>query len=206
VLELAALFAIVFALGAVPNLIPATAVVAAFSLRDDVGPVAAVLVGATAITLGRLTLALAVRRGFERFVRTGATADNIAWLHGWLEGRRRTHLVLSAALAMPASPTTTIFVAAGALHLRLPPLALGFLTGRLVWYTGAVALASGAAEGIDRLVQHGLNPLLIAAALLLVILPLFLLSRLEWRALVQERRIRFIPRRRPGTGTGGTGE
>jgi uncharacterized membrane protein YdjX (TVP38/TMEM64 family) len=206
VLEIAALFAIVFALGAVPNLIPATAVVAAFSLRDDVGPVAAVLVGAAAITLGRLALALAVRRGFDRFVRQGATADNIAWLHGWLEGRRRTHLVLSVGLAVPGSPTTTIFVAAGALHLRLAPLALGFLTGRLAWYTGAVIVASGAASGIDSLVQHGLNPLLIVVALLLVVAPLLLLSRLEWRALVQERRIRFVPRRRPGTGAGGTGE
>jgi uncharacterized membrane protein YdjX (TVP38/TMEM64 family) len=206
VLELAALFAIVFALGAIPNLIPATAVVTAFSLRDGVEPVAAVLVGATAIACGRLALALAVRGGFDRFVRQGATADNVAWLHGWLEGRRRTHLVLSLALAAPGSPTTTIFVAAGALKLRLAPLVAGFFSGRLVWYGAIVALASGAERSVDRLVERGTSPWLFGVALVLVVVPLLVLSRLEWRALLQERRIRFVPRRRPGTGTGGTGE
>jgi uncharacterized membrane protein YdjX (TVP38/TMEM64 family) len=206
VLELAALFAIVFTLGAVPNLIPATAVVAAFSLRDDVGPVAAVIVGATAITCGRTTLALAVRGGFDRFVRQGATAENVAWLHEWLERRRRMLLMLSLAVAVPGSPTTTIFVGAGALHLRLAPLAAGFLAGRLAWYTGAVVVASGAEQGIDELIERGTSPWLIALALVLVIVPLFVLSRLEWRALVQERRIRFVPRGRPGSGSGGTGE
>jgi uncharacterized membrane protein YdjX (TVP38/TMEM64 family) len=205
VLELAALFGIVFVLGAVPNLIPATAVVAAFALRDDVGPVGAVVVGTIAITLGRVTLALAVRHGFER-LRRGPVYENVEYLHGWLEGRRRTHLVLSGALAVPGTPSTTIFVAAGALHLRLAPLAAGFAAGRAAWYSGVVIATSGAAAGIEGLVRRGLNPWLIALALVLVIAPLFLLSRIEWRALLQERRIRLIPRRRPEADAGGTGE
>lgn len=190
-LEIAALFGIVFVLGAVPNLIPAAAVVAAFSLRGDVGPVAAVLAGVAGITLGRVVLALAVRGGFERLQR-GAVADNIAYLHGWLEGRKRATLALSAALAVPGSPTTTIFVAAGALHLRLPPLAAGFALGRLVWYAGVVIVASGAEKGIESLIDRGLQPHFIALAVVLVVVPLVVLSRLEWRALIQERRIRFI--------------
>lgn len=200
VLEIAALFGIVFVLGAVPNLIPAAAVIAAFSLRDDVGPVAAVVAGVAGITLGRVTLALAVRYGFDRFLR-GAVAENIEYLHSWLEGRKRATLALTAALAVPGSPTTTIFVAAGALHLRLLPLATGFALGRLVWYSGVVIVASGAEKGIEGLIDRGLQPHFIALAVVLVVVPLVVLSRLEWRALIQERRIRFIRSKRSQGGS-----
>jgi cytochrome c oxidase assembly factor CtaG len=114
--------------------------------------------------------------------------------------------VLSCALAVPGCPSTTVFVAAGALRLHLAPLAAGFAAGRAAWYTGAVIIAGTAASGIESLVRRGLNPWLIALAFVLVIAPLFVLSRIEWRALLQERRIRFIPRRPPGSDSGGAGE
>ena len=85
-------------------------------------------------------------------------ADNIEYLHGWLEGRKRATLALSAALAVPGSPTTTIFVAAGALHLRLAPLAPGFALGRLVWYSGVVIVGVGRREGHRGLIDRGLQP------------------------------------------------
>ena len=92
-------------------------------------------------------------------------------------------------------------MAAGALHLRLLPLATGFALGRLVWYTGVVIVASGAEQGIENLIDRGLQPHFIALAVVLVVVPLVLLSRLEWRALIQERRIRFIRSKRSQGGS-----
>ena len=65
VLPLLALFGICLALNTVPSLVATTAVVTLFALRDDVGAVAAVVVGVTGAAVGRVLFALAVRHGAD---------------------------------------------------------------------------------------------------------------------------------------------
>ena len=84
---------------------------------------------------------------------------------------------------MPGCPTTTIFVGRG--RAAPAPAAAGDGLRRragLVWYAGVVIVASGAEKGIEDLIDRGLQPHFIALAVVLVVVPLVVLSRLEWRA------------------------
>lgn len=190
--DLATLFLLVVALNAIPTAIPTAAVVSAFSVRAGVSPVAAVAVGAAAATCGRALLALGVRYGVAALAR-GAVEANVRYVERRLAGRRHVLLTLAGIAALPVTPATAIFSAAGALRLRIAPILAGYLGGRLVTFAAWVYLARGAADSVSALIDRQWSPVAVAAAVLLPAVGLVAALRLDWRALLEERRLRFLP-------------
>jgi membrane protein YqaA with SNARE-associated domain len=194
---LVALFLLILALNTVPTGIPGSVVVAAFALRDDVGTTAAIGVAVLGATIGRALFAVLVRAGVG-WLPTGATRANVEVLERWMRRRRHAVASLAALLLVPGMASTPIFMAAGALRLALAPLLAAFAVGRAAFY-GLVVVASQAGEAtVSRAIERGVSPWAIAVALLAVLGPLAVLLRLDWRALIEDRRFRLLRRRARG--------
>ncbi len=195
-LTLAVLLGICVLLNLVPSAIATAAVVAVVALRDGVGDVEAVVVGAAGATIGRLLLAIAVRHGALRFVR-GALAANVQFLTEYVGARSHATRFLALLSASPVNPALAIFVTAGALRLRLMPIACCYASGRLLVYGWAVGTAAFAASSIERVVRERATPLPLAIGLVIAIVPIVVIARLDWRHLLEARRPRVLRRERP---------
>ena len=122
--------AVVFAVNLLPAFAPPTwAVLVWFAVSYHPQPAALVVLGALAAAGGRLVLALGARRARgrlspERTARLGAASDALA------RSRGGAATALGLFFLSPL-PSGQLFVAAGLLAVRLRPLLLAFLAGRL---------------------------------------------------------------------------
>ncbi len=186
-LLLAAAFAV---LAAVPTGIPAAPVLAALVVAGRVEPLAAVLVGAAAAVAGRALLMLAVDHGARVLPR--AAAANLEYARRLLEGRRRVWWA-GALLAVPLFPALQVMVVAASAGARRAPLLLGYGAGRLLTYGIAASAAGVGTAAIARIASPG--PGRIALSLALCAVSLLVASRLDWRLLVERRRLGLLRRR-----------
>lgn len=195
-LPLLVLFGLCAALNTIPSLVATTAVVTVFALRDDVGSVEAVVVGVLGAVTGRLIFALAVRHGATRMIR-GHLAQNMAFLREYV-GRKRHATRFLALLAMaPVNPALAIFATAGALRLRLAPIAACYAVGRAAVYGWTVWTAGLAAESLERVLRENASPVPLILGVLLALVPLLLAVRIDWQTLVEDRRLRLLRRPAP---------
>ena len=191
VAPLALLFLLALALNAVPSFIATTAVVIAFALRDDVGGVEAVVVGALGAGCGRLVLALAARHGGDRFLH-GAIRQNVDFVRSYAERRHRVTLSLSLLAASPVNPASAIFVTAGTLRLPIVPIALSYTLGRMVFFGVAVATTGAAARAVSAALRDQVSPLTLLGGLVLTAGRVVALLRVDWQHLIEARRLRFL--------------
>jgi uncharacterized membrane protein YdjX (TVP38/TMEM64 family) len=196
VLPLFALYGICVALNTIPSLVATTAVVTLFAFRGDVGDVEAVAVGVAGAATGRVLFALAVRHGAGRLIR-GRLAGNLAFLRSYVERKRHATRFLALLAMAPVNPALAIFATAGALRLRLAPIVACYAVGRAVVFGWAVWTAAVAARSLERVLRDNASPLPLAAGVLLALAPLVLAAQIDWRVLIEERRIRLLPRSRP---------
>jgi uncharacterized membrane protein YdjX (TVP38/TMEM64 family) len=187
----ALLFVIALGLNAVPSFVATTAVVIAFALRDDVGAVEAVLVGAAGAGCGRIVLALVARHGGNRFLR-GAIRQNVDFVRTYAEQRRRVTLSLALLAAAPVNPAVAIFVTAGSLRLRLAPIVLAYTAGRAVFFGIAVATTGEAARAVSAALRDEISPLTLLGGLALTAAMVIALLRIDWQHLIERRRLRFV--------------
>ena len=167
-LALIVLFGICCALNTVPSLVATTAVVTLFAFRDDVGAVEAVVVGVAGAAVGRVCFALLVRHGATRF--------------------------LSLLAMMPVNPALAIFATAGALRLRLAPITACYAVGRAVVYGWAVWTAGIAVDSLERVLRENASPWTFAAGIALALVPLVIAAHVDWQTLIEQRRVRLLPR------------
>jgi hypothetical protein len=196
VLPLLALYGICVALNTIPSLVATTAVVTLFAFRDDVGDIEAVAVGVAGGATGRVLFALAIRHGAGRLIR-GRLAGNLAFLRSYVERKRHATRFLALLAMAPVNPALAIFATAGALRLRLAPIVACYAVGRAVVFGWAVWTAGVAARSLERVLRDNASPLPLAAGVLLALTPLVLAAQIDWRVLIEERRIRLLPRSRP---------
>jgi hypothetical protein len=196
VLPLLALYGICVALNTIPSLVATTAVVTLFAFRADVGDVEAVAVGVAGGATGRVLFALAIRHGAGRLIR-GRLAGNLAFLRSYVERKRHATRFLALLAMAPVNPALAIFATAGALRLRLAPIVACYAVGRAVVFGWAVWTAGVAARSLERVLRDNASPLPLAAGVLLALAPLVLAAQIDWRVLIEERRIRLLPRSRP---------
>lgn len=195
-MPLLALYAICVVLNTIPSLVATTAVVTVFALRSDVGDVEAVLAGVAGGATGRLLFAFAIRHGAGRMIH-GRLAGNMAYLRAYVEKKRHATRFLALFAMAPVNPALAIFATAGALRLRLTPIVACYAVGRAVVFGWAVWTAGRAAESLERVLRDNASPLPLIAGVLIALTPLVLATQVDWQTLIEQRRVRLLPRSRP---------
>jgi membrane protein YqaA with SNARE-associated domain len=196
VLAYLAVGAVVAAMTLTPLPLPPTWLLLVYAqVEFDLAAVPLVLAGALGATLGRTGLAALARHFGDRLLRP-ATRANVDYLAGRLGGTR-SRLGMAALLAASPPPSGALFTAAGILRVSLPLVAVSSFVGRASTYGLGVALGGvAAAQAADRL-RESVGPLSAAVGVAAVAAVLWLLVRLDWRALLERRRLSL---RRPGGG------
>src|SRR5690606_20493362 len=154
------------------------------------------VVAALGATLGRITLA----RGAKHLVRerwmSARTRANVDVFGQMIASRRSSrYSLLALYLYNPAS--NFIFIAHELTLLPLAMIALPFLAGRLVTYTLWGMAAQSVAQQF-RLEERDWGSYLGGYFILtqcVLLLALWLFTRLDWRALLEQRRLQLIRHR-----------
>jgi hypothetical protein len=179
---------------------PSWLILAYLAAELDASAAGMVVAGALGAGAGRAGLAAWTRALGPRLMSPGTRA-NVDYLAARLHGRRGT-LGVAALLAISPPPAGALYTAAGVLRINLALVAGACVAGRLVTYGLGVALAGAAADQIADRVRGWVQPWLIALGLAALGVALWLLGRIDWRALIERRRLRLRPltgRRRSGT-------
>lgn len=192
------LFAAVYLLHLIPFFAPPTwMAIALIALnRPELNPFAVAVVAALGATLGRITLA----RGAKHLVRerwmSSRTRANVDVFGQMIASRRSArYSLLALYLYNPAS--NFLFIAHGLTRLPLAMIALPFLTGRLATYTLWGMAAQGVAQQF-RLEERDWGSYLGGYFIFtqcVLLLALWLFTRLDWRALLEHRRVQLIRHR-----------
>ena len=170
---------------------PSWLVLAYLSIELDAHPAGIVLAGALGATAGRTLLVLGTRALGPRVLRRGGR-ENVEYLAGRLRGRNSA-LGVGVLLAASPPPAGALYTAAGLLRINLALVAVSCFAGRLVSYGLGVALVGGAADEVADRLRGTVGPWSVALGLAAVAAVLWLLTRLDWRALLEERRLRLRP-------------
>lgn len=165
-----------------------------FSFRyEDLPGVALVVGGAIAAVLGQSLLALAFRAFGSRLPRERQESLEIL---GQALGESRGGVAASFAFFVLAPlPSAQMFEAAGLARIRLLPLLVAFLAGRLVSYAIYVSAASAAHDSLSDLLREGLlSPHVIVTQLLAVGL-LVAMVKIDWPTVIDRARACWAGRR-----------
>lgn len=189
------LFAAVYLLHLIPIFAPPTwMAIALIALnRPELNPFAVAVVAALGATLGRITLA----RGAKHLVRerwmSARIRANVDVFGQMIANRRSARYgLLALYLYNPAS--NFLFIAHGLTRLPLVMIALPFLAGRLATYTLWGMAAQSVAQQF-RLEERDWSSYLGGYFVLTqcaLLLALWLFTRLDWRALLERRRVQFV--------------
>jgi uncharacterized membrane protein YdjX (TVP38/TMEM64 family) len=177
---------VVFGVNLLPAFGPPTwAILVWFEIARDLDPVALVLIGATAATLGRVVLALgagAFRGRLSARRREGLDAARTV-----LSGSRgRTAAGLGLFLLSPL-PSAQLFVAAGLIAVPLRPLAAAFFAGRLVSYSVYLGLGRAADARFGDVFESAFRSPYGIALQVAMLVALVLLMRIDWVGIVSRR-------------------
>jgi len=188
--DIALAMLVVFIVNTMPALMPPTWAILTFlhfALGVPAWPLA--IGGAVAAAAGRSVLALLARRYGTRAL-APERRESIARLGRYLDARARWAAPLAMLIySFGPIPSNQLFIAAGLARMKLPPITLAFLGGRLLSYPLWIGVAHTAVDRFDELfIRHLTNlPALLLEGLLIGLLVLF--TRINWEDLVR----RFDP-------------
>jgi membrane protein YqaA with SNARE-associated domain len=203
-LRIVLLFVGVFFLNLIPAFAPPTWMVISFvGFRNATSNVALLaVVGAMAATLGRMTLAKLARVVIRQRFLSDETKQNIDAIRKGLEGKRKLTFSVFLFYAFTPLPSNYLFLAYGLTTMDLRLIGVPFFLGRSVSY-GFWGLTSSAVS--RRLAMESTQALsylsgyFIASQILLLYL-IYLFTKIDWRALFAEKKLRWMPRK-TGTAT-----
>ena len=193
------LFLIIFFLNLIPAFAPPTWMVFSYlGLRYQIANVALLaLVGASAATLGRLTLSKLSRIIIRQKILSEQTKQNIDAIREGLQGKRKLTFGIFLFYAFSPLPSNYLFLAYGLTTLELRLIAVPFFLGRTVsysfWGLTSSAIAGKVTIGQGNTLSY-LTGYFIATQILLLYI-VYLFTRVDWRAMFQEKKLRLIPRR-----------
>lgn len=199
-LKVLLLFLLVFLLNVIPAFAPPTWMVFSFlGFRfPDHMSFALAFVGALAATLGRFTLAkgsnLIVRR---RFLGEEAR-QNVDVIREQLSRRRKLTFGIFLFYAFTPLPSNYLFIAYGLTAMELKLLTIPFFIGRWVSYSFWTLTASSIARRITLENTEALSYLSVyfVTTQVLLLTLVYLFTRIDWRRVVSERKLRWIRRSR----------
>ena len=190
------LFILVFILNVVPAFAPPTWITLSFlGMSMPHVPVGALaLIGATAATLGRVTLAKLSRAIVRGRLLDEPTRKNIGAIKDVLEKRRVFAFGTFLAYAFSPLPSNYLFIAYGLTTLRLTLVAFPFFVGRLASYSFWVTTASAVGDrlDLDSIESVSYVGIYFIASQLLVIPIIYIFTRIDWRAAFEEGRLRWF--------------
>ena len=198
---LLAVFVAVFALNLIPMFAPPTwiALSAVMLATPEIDPFGLALSGATAATGGRIVLAKMSRWLFRGRLLGAEAIGNIDEIRTGIEQHSAASAGGMALYAFSPFPSNHLFIAYGLTNLPVLFAAAPFFAGRLVSYSFWIFTAAAAGEkfDIDRsqastaaIVYFVLTQLLLAPIL-------YLMVKIDWKALFTERRIALRKRHKP---------
>lgn len=193
------LFLVIFFLNLIPAFAPPTWMVFSYlGLRYQIANVAILaVVGASAATLGRLTLAKLSRVIIRQKILSEQTKQNIDAIREGLQGKRKLTFGIFLFYAFSPLPSNYLFLAYGLTTLELRLIAVPFFLGRTVSYSFWGLTSSAVASKLS--IGHGntlsyLTGYFIATQILLLYV-VYLFTRVDWRALFNEKKLKLIPRK-----------
>ena len=190
------LFILVFILNVVPAFAPPTWITLSFlGFSMPHVPIAALaLIGATAATLGRVTLAKLSRAIVRGRLLDEPTRKNIGAIKDVLEKRRVFAFGTFLAYAFSPLPSNYLFIAYGLTTVRLTLVAFPFFVGRLASYSFWVTTASAVGDrlDLDSIESVSYVGIYFIASQLLVIPIIYIFTRIDWRAAFEEGRLRWF--------------
>lgn len=184
---------VVLGINVLPAFAPPTwAAMVLFRLNSGLNGVALVLLGTAAAVGGRLLLASAARRARHRL--SGRRLDNLDAAAGLVRSSRRGSLAGLGLFLLSPVPSGQLFVAAGLLGVRLRPLAVAFVAGRLVSNTLYVTGASAASRThLGALLLSTFRSPWGIALQVLLLAGVAVIPAVDWRQLRQARHGRTAP-------------
>lgn len=193
------LFLVIFFLNLIPAFAPPTWMVFSYlGLRYQIANVALLaVVGASAATLGRLTLAKLSRVIIRQRILSEQTKQNIDAIREGLQSKRKLTFGIFLFYAFSPLPSNYLFLAYGLTTLELRLIAVPFFLGRAVsysfWGLTTSAVASKLSIGQGNTLSY-LTGYFIATQILLLYV-VYLFTRVDWRALFNEKELKLIPRK-----------
>ena len=190
------LFILVFILNVVPAFAPPTWITLSFlGMSMPHVPVGALaLIGPTAATLGRVTLAKLSRAIVRGRLLDEPTRKNIGAIKDVLEKRRVFAFGTFLAYAFSPLPSNYLFIAYGLTTVRLTLVAFPFFVGRLASYSFWVTTASAVGDrlDLDSIESVSYVGIYFIASQLLLIPIIYIFTRIDWRAAFEEGRLRWF--------------
>ena len=190
------LFIVVFILNVIPAFAPPTWLILSvigFS-SPDIPVVLLALTGAAAATLGRLVLAKLSRTIVRGQFLSEPIRANVNAVKASLEKYRVLTFGMVLAYAFSPLPSNYLFIAYGLTTLSLRLLALPFFIGRLVSYRFWVTTASaiGHRMEMDSFESASYVGVYFILSQLLLVPTIYLFTRIDWRAALEEKRLRWF--------------
>jgi membrane protein YqaA with SNARE-associated domain len=182
-----AVFGIVLGINLLPAFGPPTWAVLVFTrLHWHLNPVALVVIGAIAASLGRYLLALGARHFSGRLPKR--MTANLRDARALLENHRRGTLAVFALFVVSPLPSAQLFIAAGLLDLDLVLFTSAFFVGRLVSYSLYVGLAVVADRHLGNVLDQVFGSPWSIALQVVLFAAVCALPLIDWRAVLARRR------------------
>lgn len=175
-------------------LFPSWVVVAYLVVQFDLGLIPAIVVGAAGTMMGRVVLVAVSRVAGHRMLGSWSRG-NLEYLHGKLEGAAG-NTGIGVLLAASPPPAGVLFILAGLMRVQLWLVAVAVFVGRTIGYTISVGGTSLAAEPLANQLRSVVGPWSVALAVAIVAAVLVLALRIDYRALIEDRKFRLHRGRR----------
>jgi hypothetical protein len=198
---IALLFFLVFGLNVVPAFAPPTWMVFSYIgfrfLTVNIALLA--VIGATAATLGRLTLAKMARLVVRQQFMSEGTRNNIDSIREYLEPRRKLTFGVFLFYAFTPFPSNYLFIAYGLTTMELRNIAAPFFIGRSISYSFWGLTASSVARRITLESTGALSyfSIYFVVTQILLLSLIYVFTRVDWRALLGERKFRWLGNKVP---------
>jgi membrane protein DedA with SNARE-associated domain len=190
------LFLTVFGLNLIPAFAPPTWMVFSYiGFRyAAVNIVLLAVIGAAAATLGRVSLAKMARAIVRQRVLSQSTRRNIDSIREYLQPRKKLTFGVFLFYAFTPFPSNYLFIAYGLTTMELRKIAAPFFIGRSISYSFWGLTASSVARRITLESTDSLSyfSLYFVATQILLLALIYVFTRVDWRALLGEKKLRWI--------------
>jgi membrane protein DedA with SNARE-associated domain len=189
-------FALIFALNLIPAFAPPTWVALSFIglTAPTVHVVPLALVGASAATLGRVTLSKLARWIVRQRILSDRTRQNVDAIKDALAKRRVLTFSVFLAYAFSPLPSNYLFIAYGLTALRLSLVAFPFFIGRFISYSFWISTASAIGDrlDLDSLESSSYLGIYFITSQLLLVPAIYFFTKIDWATLINERRLMWL--------------
>ena len=188
---------LIFALNVVPAFAPPTWMALSWIgfAHPQYNPFAVALVGALAATAGRVVLAKLSRIIIRQRFMSEASRTNIEVIKEAIEGHRALTVGTFLFFAFSPFASNFLFIAYGLTSSPMRLVAIPFFLGRFVSYSFFVYAAAEVSQrlGMNGAAAKNYFGIYFVASQILVIIALYVFTRIDWHHAIRKKRLRWLP-------------